>query len=867
MPTYTINGKKITTASALTDDQIDEIAKDLQVTAQPTDLVSQIPTGGVPGAGPTAPAPGMSVEPRSIVQSALQGAMAVPVLAAGARGLQLATRGMSSVAPYTGTLASSLMPRTGAALLAEGTIGAVSGVGAELAARAAPKEWGPLAEIGGGTAGGVAGAAGINTLLNLATGARSAGGLFSAAKDVTDRLSNLAGAGKASAQAVTAISANPNLMGSIGRAAEIEANTGIKLPILAESNGDTTISGFLQSQISKGDNSTFTAQLKQQYEAAEAALTKAQRGMAPSMQAVDAYVKKKAMETAKANAEAVAQGVKKSEARLVGKERIDNRIQELTGELQQAPGNADVGARLTSLLDAKSSAIRSELSPQYDKLITSSSDAGIKLPGAAAKDLRDYAVDARNQDLFAEHPTLLGAIKRVFKPETTPATQGVIAGKYKQAIKPAEEQAFPDYELKDIDSLKRAVNKAIRDTRDPDKLRRLGELRRQVDNSVEQIDPAFSAPYRQLDKEYATRLGIPFSEQGVVNVNRAKFVENTVPALTKNASSLKDVMAVMGDSPQAMKIIDDAFLFDIGNNRSIINTATGELNPAQLRRYLAANKEKFDLVPGLKDRLEAAASNVDVLRNNRTAILEAEKNASVEQLDNLWTQSYGASGGIQGVVRAALKTPAEMDKLLTVAGKDAVAKQGIKSSVLDDLLNAQGDRLELLNANRASIEKLFGKDETKRITDIVEASQRLKDNPFKMHINLSTISKTRWEDLTGTKVETSLGEMRNQIMSLPKIVINHFSRYFTGQANKNEAAEIQKFLLDSSALKATAELMTEINTRGFTERALSLTGKFMKNSGSTWLMGATVGAGIGAQERPKEEYTPTDARLLEGFGQ
>ena len=862
MPSYTISGKKITTQSVLTEDEIDEIGRTLgaQDTAPLTreQLISQIPSGG-----DAPPVQGEPVEPRTLTQSAIQGAMAVPVLAGAGRGLQLLSQG-SKAAPYVGNLAAALMPATGRALLAEGGIGAFSGATAELAARAAPKEWGPLAEMAGGAAGGLVGAQAASAMRSIGTAVSNAQGLFSSTKDLANQVSNLAGAGRASAQAITALSANPNLAGSIGRAAEIEGSTGIKLPMLAASNGDTTISSFLQSQIAKGDNSVFTAQMKQQYEAAEKALTQAKRGIAPSMTDVDEYVKKKAFEVAAANERALAEGVAKSKARMEEKGGIDDRIVQLSDELQQAPGLENIGARLSSLLDAKSSAIRSELSPQYTKLLTESADAGIKLPAVAAKDLRDYALDARNQDLFADHPSLLADIRRVFRPSVD--TTGKIAGKYKQEIR-TDVGTFKDYELKDIDSLKRSVNKAIRDTKDVDKLRRLGELRRQVDGAVDQIDPVFAAPYRALDKEYATRLGIPFSEQGVVNIDRAKFVENTVPALTKNASSLKQTLAAVGDDPQGIQIITDAFLFDIGNNKSIINTATGELNPAQLRRYLAKNKEKFDLVPGLRDSLEATSLQVDGLRDARTAILEAEKNATIEKISNLWSQSYETPGGIQGVVKTALKTPSELEKLLVIAGNDKAAQNGIKSAVLENILTAQGNRLDMLNESRPAIERIWGKEATTQLTDIVEASQRLKDNPFKMSININTISKTKWQDLTGSKIETTLGEFRDKIMSGPRVIINHFGRYFTGQANKNEAAEVQKFLLNPEALKDAAAMMTELNTRGFTERAISLSGKLAKNSASAWLLGATVGVGIGAQERPQETYQPTDATLLEGFQQ
>ena len=42
--------------------------------------------------------------------------------------------------------------------------------------------------------------------------------------------------------------------------------------------------------------------------------------------------------------------------------------------------------------------------------------------------------------------------------------------------------------------------------------------------------------------------------------------------------------------------------------------------------------------------------------------------------------------------------------------------------------------------------------------DVVEASQRLKDNPFAMRININTISKSKFEQLTGTPASQTAGE-------------------------------------------------------------------------------------------------------------
>lgn len=801
-----------------------------------SDLAAQIPTGGMPTVAPTEMA-----RDRTFTESAIQGAMAVPVMAGVARGAQLALRG-TRAAPYAGQLAQAVIPTSGRQLLAEGAIGAAAGAAGELGARAVPPEYGPTGEIIGGAVGGLLGAGAIGSMANLGTAVRSSGSLFSSTKDLANQVAELAGSGQASRQALTALQANPNLAGNIARASEIEASTGISLPMAAAANGDTTISSYLQSQIAKGDNSAFTASLKRQYEQAEQQLSSIKGRLAPTLQEVDAYVKRKAQEAGQKNAQTVAKAAQTTQRREQGLENINARIAELTDTLRGAPTAEDIGGRLTNLLSAKEAALKKEIGPKYEELIKTSEDAGIVLPAEAAQGLKAYVTDEEFKSSFTTFPKLWSQVKKVFADPTK------------------------DYSLRDLDSLKRETNAALREAqKGTAEYRILAGLKQQVDGAIDSVDPAFAAPYRAIDKEYATRIGLPFNEAGVVQIDRSTFVEQAVPKLTKTTSGLKDALAIIGDSPEGLKIVEDAFMFDIAKNRSIINTNTGELNPAQLRRYVAQNKDKIDLVPGLRQRLESLGGRVDELRANRAAILDAEKNANIEKIENLWTQSYGTTDGIRGVVRRALSNPQELDNLLAVAGKDAAARGGIKSAMLEDVLNAPGDRVELFQTNKKAFEKVFGADQAKMLGDVVEASQRLKDNPFTMRININTISKSKFEELTGTSASQTAGELRNQIMTAPRVFINHLGRYFQKTADEAEAAEVQKFLLDPKALESASKFMGEIQTRGFTERALGLMGQLMKNSSSSWLFGALTGGAIGAQdrERPVPQYDPA---LIEGFG-
>lgn len=818
---------------------------------EPSEAVAQIPKEGYPAVQST-----NLIEPMSTLDYAIQGAAAVPVMAGVARGAQLLTRG-SRAAPYAAELARAVIPQTGRQLAFEGALGAASGVaGGLVGEQMEPGLARELATLGAGAAVAAPFAVGRNLL-----DARGALGLGREAMTAGGEISRDLGQMRASAQAQAAIRANPNLVPTVLRASEIEQQTGVTLPMLAASNGDTTISSFLQSQLSRGENVEFAAKMKGQYEAAEKALAKARQGIAPSMQEVDTYVKRQAAEVAAANQKAVADAAARAAKRAQSLEDIDNKIIELSSIQAQKPDV--IGTQLTNLIRAKEAALREELRPQYQKLIDSSMEAGITLSGAAANNLRRFVIDEQNTDVFNKFPKLYSLIQKEFS--TPPVAAGTkAASKYTFARTAPETRDVP---LTSLDSLKRAVNQALRENPTSDQLRKLVQLKQQVEGAIDSVDPAFSAPYRQIDKEYATRLGMPFNEQGVVNINKAKFVEQTVPKLTTHPTELNQVLGIIGDSPEGLKIVEDAFIYDISQNRSIINTNTGEINPNQLKRYIAQKQSMLEKVPGLKEKLEGLQNNVQALRDRRTSLLEEQKKDKAEVIENLWSQAYGTREGLSGLVRRSLSNPEQLDNLLSVSKGSKEANEAIKAAMLDDILSAPGDRLALFAQNKDAITKVFGRNQAQQMEYLVEASQRLKDNPFKMNMNIKTISKTAYEDIVGSRPEQTLGEARNQILSAPRVLINHLSRYFQNQASKDEAAEVQRFLLDPKNLELTAQLTKELDSKGFTDKAASLLKQVAKNSSSVYLLGALSG-NFASQTGPSAQpYTPTDAGLLEGYGQ
>ena len=788
--------------------------------------------------------------------TALQSLAAIPAMAGVVKGGQLLSAG-SKAAPYLDDLAKAIIPKTGVGLAAESALGVVSGFAGQKAGEQFDEGLGrdAASTAAGVVVGAVAGTG--QTIKDLYKK-----GFSKSATEAALAASDALGKDKSSALAQTALKANPSLAASIRRASEIKDATGINLPSLAAANGDTTISQFMQSQIAKGENAEFTAAIKLQYEAAENTLKSFKKGVAPSMESVDYYVKKKSEMMLATNKVALNKQVKEAQNREKGLDAITERLAVIGDDFVNV-SKEDLGSRTTALLTQREKLIRDNISPRYDSLLKDATEAGLTLKGQDARDLKLFVTAKQNEDVFSKFPRLFALVKSEFSEEPAIASSS-IASKYKFARTPP---VTKDYPIATLDSLKRAVNSAIRGSDDSDQLRILGELKNQVNRSIDNVDPSFSAAYRELDSEYAKRLGIPYSEAGVVKVNRSKFVEDTVPLLTKNPSAIKQIMTAGGNSPEIIKVVEDAFLMDIANNRGIINTTTGNVNPNQLNRYLKQNESKIDLVPGLKDRLQGISSNANTLLTNRSRIIEAQKQAGIKETEDLWAKSYGASGGMKGLVQRSINTPADLDKLIELTKGNKVAATAVKSTLLDVMLDQQNPA-EYLQANKQVFTKFFGDKQANDIIYLSEASSRLKDNPFILRLNITSAQKTDTERMLGSSTEQVIGTLRNQVMSGPRKVLHIASRYFQGRTSASENAAIQEFLKDSSALEQTAAAMRVLDIDGPKSKAAAYFKKLAARQSYRYLAGGVLGfaGGTNATTEP-EPYQLDDPSLLEGFGQ
>jgi len=793
-------------------------------------------------------------------QATLIGAAAVPPMAAvgrgltGLAGLYRAGRGVQAAPSTLATVGRSMVPQTGKGLAGEAVLGGLGGAASYEAGQMVPEgslggAARPMAEM-------VAGAAVTLPAIALknATTLWFSRGMGQEVKQAGIGIADDTGVFRAGRMIETAQQANPNLVPSILRASEIEKRTGISLPVLAASAGDTTISAYVLREAANVEDPVFAANLAAQYKAAEDALRFAKKGQAPTMEEVDALVKKRYEEVQTKNNKVVNIARSLSEGRRATIERLNFDIRSASDLSSQVAGKGDVGARLSNLIEAKRATLIKEFEPLYDDVVKNNEAIGISVPKDAVRGLTTFIRGEAQEEVFKKFPSLYSSVQRFY-------------GRKSPAINKDGSAT-----LSSIHSLSKEVNKALRQTRDADQRRMLSALKGEVDRAIDNTDAAFSVPYREINKEYASRVGLPFSEQGVIDINRAKFVENGVDSLTKNASSLNDAMSVIGDRPEGIEIVTDAFLFDISRNKTIVRTVgdgSFEINPTALSRYIADNKEKIDLVPGLRERLEGLKTNVSDMTNRRAFLLEQEKAAQIKQTEDYLAEAYNKTGGLTSIVSKALNNQAEADVLIETVRKDPTALNAIKGALVDALTSLPGSRSEILEANTNLLSSVFGKEGLENLRALTEASERLRDFPLDLKVDVKQAEKSAMEKATGVSFSTAAGYFRNQVISAQRALINMFSIAAQKRMSDAQRRELRRMLLDKEAIADAAKLMKdlELNKGGIGQKGLNLLGKLVSNYKYAIYGGAagTIAAEApSVEDKPATTFDPNDP-LLQGW--
>jgi hypothetical protein len=642
-------------------------------------------------------------------------------------------------------------------------------------------------------------------------------------KDVDNRISNIF---------IAAGAADPAFMKTITDAAKAQDSISlkapggaqVKMPMSALLANNPVIDSFVQNLSSR--DPVFRAQYGAQYEAAKQALAQNQIRLFG--------------DPSKAVVSVAAPDLAKVQAR---------RIKSLDEQIADAYKGQSVdpnvfGQRVANLVQKKEQAAIASVKPLYAEAFDIARAKNVELPPASVDDIYNFVVQSKDADVFRTFNTIFQKVERQFKPTTvepspiltaqgTPMTPG---GK-----------AYSAATIEDLDSLKREINSQLRKTDVPSEIRLLTDLKQRVGGHIDSLDPEFVTAYRNADKAYLQKVGLPFDSATLAAVDRKKFVEQIAPAIIGNKSQVLDFVNATGD--QGVNLVRSAFL-DAFTTAALKNDV---LDPKAAAKWLKKNEGGVSLVPGLREELDGATQNVQQLIDSRNRL-----NADFQRV-----------AGEQILSKEGVRSPQELvgkmygdinftNKFMSKSGygenKDAV--NAVRSFMLDDIVRS-GDPIAMLaDRNKAAVfNRVFGPTYAQKVQDFATAADRLSRDVTQVAFRQETTPKTTFEQVTGTTPQQVYSRFMNPVAGKGYAISTIFSNFWAKKASEATEEKLKQLLLNpSDAVKVFQAVQP--TKKGFDQQKLNDAVEIGRKYGIDWVKDAlndlASGAARGAMQQSQE---------------
>jgi hypothetical protein len=491
------------------------------------------------------------------------------------------------------------------------------------------------------------------------------------------------------------------------------------------------------------------------------------------------------------------------------------------------------GTRVEQLVAQKEKTARESTKPLYAEAFKVAADKGVELPSSAVDDIYTFVVGSQNSDIFGRFPTIYEKVKNKFRPATTEASPILTAEGV--SVAPATTQ-FKVAGVEDLDSLKREINRELRGSRDENNVRLLTMLKEKVSGHIDELDPDFVNAYRNADKAYLERVGLPFNAETLKSVDRKKFVEQIAPALIGNRTNVDDFLRVTGTEGE--QVVKDAF-YDSFTKAALKD---GVIDPKAANKWLTQNSPKMSPVVGLEDELRASVNDVQALRAQQ-ARLEG-------QFRQVAGQQILGKEGITEPIDLVKKMYGSVDftnKFMRQYGGNKDAVNAARAYMLDDIVAKGGNATEFLNNrdNAAIFNRVFGPGYSKKVADFAAVSNRLNRDLTQVSFRPETVPKTPVEEVVGVPLESIISRFFNPVSGARYAVTSLFSKYWATQAAKQTEEKLKNLLLNPTDFIAVAKAV-EPRAKGITKDQLETLFNVGKKYGIDWVQEATMNARLGA---------------------
>ena len=583
-------------------------------------------------------------------------------------------------------------------------------------------------------------------------------------KDVDNRISNIF---------IAAGAADPTFMKTLADAAAAQKGVSlkapggveVKMPVSAMLADNPVINNFIQNLSAR--DPVFRAQYGAQYDAAKQALTANQIRLFG--------------DPTKVTVTAVGPDLTKVQARRV--KTIDEQIADAYKDQSIDPNV--FGQRVANLVEKKEKAAYAEVKPLYTEAFDIAKTKNLELPAASVDDIYGFVASERASDIFKTFPSIYNRVQARFKP--TAVEPSAILTAEGKPMTPGGVQ-FSAATIEDLDSLKREINRQLTKTDVPTEIRLLSELKQRVGGHIDNLDPDFVAAYRNADKAYFQKIGLPFDAATLKSVDRKKFVEQIAPALIGNKSNVSEFITATG--PEGTQLVRSAFL-DSFTNAALKNDV---LDPKAAAKWLKKNEGGVSLVPGLRDELQGATTDVQQLLAERTRLNADFKRVAGDQII-----SAEGVGSPQDLVSKMYGDVKFTNKFMQQYGANKDSVNAVRSFMLDDLVTSADPIAALADRNKAAVfNRVFGPTYAQKVQDFVAVSDRMTRDLTNVAFKGETVPRTPIEQLTGIPPEQILSRIYNPVSGATYAITSLFSKFWAKKASEATEARLKELLLNPS---------------------------------------------------------------------
>lgn len=467
---------------------------------------------------------------------------------------------------------------------------------------------------------------------------------------------------------------------------------------------------------------------------------------------------------------------------------LSNRIEELETSFIPGQSKEEIGESITNLVNARLIAAKKERGEAYKQLTKEAQKNGVRLPKEAVRDVYNFVIQNKLRDVFIKGTPLDNKVQSQFGPQESLGGQ------------------FGSTAFRNVDSLKRAINRHLRKVKDPQDKLKLVELKNKLDEARRSIPGTYDQRLRDLDRLYYEKVGVPFGEEGIKDIFAKKYAQDVAPAVLKSKETVDDFLDVAGQ--EGIPILKNAYMSKMYYDKSLFKE--GILDLKTLVKMMKSEQEIIRSIPGLREELTAVLKNQDILSLRIATLNKQAKAAEARAANEFLRLEPGVAPNYKQLVSEMESDPRKIDEFFNkVSDLSPNGAKTVRNAMKRELLHrASKSSQGMLNylvdpANKTLVDKMFGKSYINYVKKIAKLTDAIK--AVDIDRMATVVAKTEMDPLgsvmPGLDVPYVTSQIRDKIASVIQKGVRIASRVQVEAARKKSEEALMELFLDPEGME------------------------------------------------------------------